>query len=235
MLVTRYHLAAAQAAGKVVLEVACGAGIGLGYLAQRARRAVGGDYSAALLRKARRQYGARIPLIRLDAAALPFAPASFDVVVCYEAIYYFPAPARFLSEVVRVLRPGGVLVLCTVNSEWVDFNPSPFAVRYHSADELRALVEASGLGAMIEGAFPSRNEGIGQMFVSLVKRAAITLGMMPKTMRGKQLLKRVFLGDLTPLPAEFHDGIAEVVPRVALAPGPVHDFKVIYVTARKAP
>jgi len=39
----RYHFAAGFCAGKDVLEVACGAGVGLGYLAKFAKRVVGGD------------------------------------------------------------------------------------------------------------------------------------------------------------------------------------------------
>src|SRR2546427_9416346 len=88
MLYTRYHFAADHCLGKVVLEVACGAGQGLGYLAKKAKLVVGGDYTENLLRVAQRSYNRRVPLLHLDAHALPFRDSSFDVVLLYEAIYY---------------------------------------------------------------------------------------------------------------------------------------------------
>src|SRR5262249_1639605 len=136
MLTARYAWAAEAAAGKDVLEVACGAGPGLGLLARSGRRAIGGDYTDALLRVARRHSGPRLPLIRLAAGRLPFTDRSFDVVLLFEAIYYLPSVEQFLAECRRVLRPGGRLLVCTVNRAWRGFNPSPFSVRYFDANEI---------------------------------------------------------------------------------------------------
>src|SRR5438128_953104 len=118
MLLARYTLAAERAVNKDVLEVACGSGMGLGYLATRARRVVGGDYTFPLLRAAQRHYSGRIPLVRHDAAVLPFAAASFDVVILYEAVYYLSRPEEFVKEAQRVLRPYGTVIICSVNCEW---------------------------------------------------------------------------------------------------------------------
>ena len=235
MLVTRYVLARDHGTGKDVLEVACGSGIGLGVLARRARRVVGGDFTISLLKTARRQYGSRIPLVRLDAQALPFGPSSFDVVLLYEAIYYLRCAERFLAEAQRVLRPEGVLIVCTVNREWVDFNPSPFSTRYYSASELSSLFEVSGFRCTILGAFPvGRARGIDAL-VSLIKRTAVALRLIPRTMKGKQILKRLFLGRLTPLPSELQDspGISPE-PLTAILEGQRADrFRVIYVVGSR--
>jgi len=45
MLVARYALARDRGAGKDILEVACGSGIGLGFLARQAKWVVGGDFT----------------------------------------------------------------------------------------------------------------------------------------------------------------------------------------------
>jgi SAM-dependent methyltransferase len=236
MLVTRYALARDHGDSKDVLEVACGSGIGLGMLARRARRVVGGDFTDSLLRIARRQYGVRIPLVRLDAQALPFARESFDVVLLYEAIYYLRRVERFLAEAQRVLRPEGALIVCTVNREWSDFNPSPFSSRYYSASELIGLFEARGFCCSILGGFPvGRSRGIS-LVVSLLKRTAVALRLIPKTMKGKQILKRFFLGRLTPLPAELTDS-PNVTPETvtAIPQGqPANRFKVIYAVGTKS-
>jgi 2-polyprenyl-3-methyl-5-hydroxy-6-metoxy-1,4-benzoquinol methylase len=53
----RYHFASNFCEGKEVLEVACGAGQGLGYLALKAKRVVGGDCTEELVRLAKDHYG----------------------------------------------------------------------------------------------------------------------------------------------------------------------------------
>ena len=83
----RYHTAGNYAAGKRVLEVACGSGLGLGYLGRTAASVVGGDYTEKLLRIAQSYYGDGVPLVRLDAHHLPFRNQAFDLVIILEAIY----------------------------------------------------------------------------------------------------------------------------------------------------
>src|SRR5262249_6372523 len=102
MLNTRYKFASDFCRGGRVLEIGCGAGQGLGYLARSASSVIGGDYTEALLRNAQSHYGGRIPLVALDAHELPFVDLSFDTVILYEAIYYLNSPAQFLEECRRV-------------------------------------------------------------------------------------------------------------------------------------
>lgn len=49
----------------------------------------------------------------LDAGRLPFADASFDVVMALHMLYHVPDPARAIAEMARVLRPGGVALVTT--------------------------------------------------------------------------------------------------------------------------
>ncbi len=69
--------AARYCSEKDVLELACGAGLGLGYFARGAHRVVGGDYTQWMLSCARRHYGDRIALVRLDAHRLSFEGKQF--------------------------------------------------------------------------------------------------------------------------------------------------------------
>src|SRR5690349_18290635 len=126
MLRTRYGWAAQYAAGKYVLEVACGAGLGLVWLAQRARRVAAGDIDQENCRIAREACcgQANIRVEWMDALELPFEARSFDLVVLFEALYYLTDVPRFLAEARRVLRPGGALLISTVNCEWSGFHPS---------------------------------------------------------------------------------------------------------------
>ncbi len=218
MAYTRYAFAAQFSKGKRVLEVACGVGQGLGYIARVARSVVGGDVSPGLLRAASRHYQGRVPLALFDAQSLPFRAGAFDVVILYEAIYYLPAPRSFVAEACRVLSAGGVLLICTVNPQWRDFNPSPMSTRYFGAPELRRLLEEHGLRASLYAAFPATENSPRRRIVSGLKRAAVALDLVPRTMKGKQLLKRLFFGPLVAAPAEISEGMAP-----HLEPVPISD------------
>lgn len=208
MAYTRYAFAGLLCQDKRVLEAACGVGQGLGLLARRAAWLVGGDFSGALIERARAHYRGRTPLVRFDAQALPFANRSFDVVILYEAIYYLRQAELFIAEARRVLDEHGSLIICSANPERPDFNPSPMSVRYFSARELLAALQEQGFQAAAYGAFPIDAASLRARLISALRRAAVALNLMPKTMKGKEALKRVFFGPLRPAPAEIADGMA---------------------------
>ena len=99
----RYYWAAEYVRGRDVLEVACGAGPGLRYLAQRARTVKAGDVSPEVLSRAQRHVGQDVELKVFDAQDMPYPDASFDAVIIFEALYYVPSAQRFLAEAERSL------------------------------------------------------------------------------------------------------------------------------------
>jgi len=104
----RYSWAGEYCCDKDVLEVACGAGQGLGYLELVAKSLKAGDITPSLVIRAQAHYGGRIRIEEMDAQQLPFPDGSLDVVILFEAIYYLPLAEQFVSECRRVLRRGGV-------------------------------------------------------------------------------------------------------------------------------
>jgi len=150
----------------------------------------------------------------------------------YEALYYLHQPDRFLEECRRILREQGTLLISTVNKEWSDFNPSPFSVRYFSAQELLELCSAHKFQAELYGAFPVEGASLKDLLVSLIKRIAVMLNLIPRTMKGKEVLKRLFLGPLSPIPAEVHDAMAPYFPPVPIRDHtPASNFKVLFAIA----
>lgn len=110
----RYDFALPLCAGKEVLDAACGVGYGSAFLAATAARVVGVDVDEESVGYARRRYGGpSVEFHVMDAEALAFPDASFDVVCSFETIEHVRAPARAVAEAARVLRPGGVLVVST--------------------------------------------------------------------------------------------------------------------------
>src|SRR5438309_11441795 len=136
----RYLFAATLAAGKRVLEVGCGPGFGLGYLAGVAASVVAGDVTASTLARARAIYHGRrtIHLVQFDGQALPFRDGHFELVLAMAMMYYLDADA-FLKECWRVLTRDGVLGFCVPNREVPGFRPSKFSTRYYSAAELMKI------------------------------------------------------------------------------------------------
>jgi ubiquinone/menaquinone biosynthesis C-methylase UbiE len=101
-----------QATGDT-LEVAIGTGLNLPLYPPGARL-TGIDLSAAMLAIAQRraqQLGRPVDLREADAHALPFPDASFDTVVCTFSLCAIPDEHQAVSEMTRVLRPGGLLLL----------------------------------------------------------------------------------------------------------------------------
>jgi SAM-dependent methyltransferase len=112
--VYRYRFAARFAKGRVVLDVACGAGYGTAALRDAgATRAVGVDLNAGAVEHARTRYG--VEAIVGSAEAIPMDDGCADLVVSMETIEHIQDPAAFLRECRRVLAPGGLLVVSTPN------------------------------------------------------------------------------------------------------------------------
>lgn len=231
----RYYFAAQFCDDKDVLEVACGAGQGLGYLAKRARRVVGVDIDTGILEQPKSTYRGRdnIEVLGADAEKLPFSDGSFDVVILYEAIYYLRRPERFANEARRILRPGGTLLVCTANKDLPDFNPSPYSFRYFAPTDFVALLEPLGFGVQILGESPVAQEGVRGRIVSAAKRLAVRYHLMPSTMRGKEIVKRLVFGRLVRLPSEIDESMAPRRPPTPLDPhSPARGHLVIHCVAR---
>lgn len=234
MVYTRYRFAAEFCRGQRVLEVACGPGVGLGYLGRQAGEIVGGDLTDRLLRQAQRSMQGVTALVRLQAEALPLRAGSRDVIVCYEALYFFEDVERFVNECRRVLAPQGRLLLCTVNPEWPECHPSSYARRYYTARQLSVLLKQSGFACELFGAFGTEPASRRAAWVARLKRVAAAWRVIPSTMAGKRLLKRLFLGALVPFPAAVVDGMAAYTRPVPIeSDQPVCSYKVLFAVGQR--
>jgi ubiquinone/menaquinone biosynthesis C-methylase UbiE len=86
-------------------------------------------------------YQERVTLQHGPAAPLPFADDTFDAVTCLEALEFMPSDAAALAEMVRVLKPGGLL-LTTRRADW---EGKLFLHRYRSRSNMTHLLRALGL------------------------------------------------------------------------------------------
>jgi ubiquinone/menaquinone biosynthesis C-methylase UbiE len=100
--------------GLDALDAGCGTGF-LGFeLAARGYRVTGVDFAPAMLAEARRKAAERGVSIRFeeaDAEQLPFADGSFDLAISRHLLWTLPHPEAAIDEWIRILRPGGRLVV----------------------------------------------------------------------------------------------------------------------------
>lgn len=147
-----------EAGGRQILDVGCGDGVLATRLASMGAQVTGLDASAAMLTAARRRASAAgldLDLVEGDAAALPFPDARFDLVVSIATLCFSDDPIGSIREMVRVLGPGGSLVLgelgrwnCWAAQRRVKgwFGSSVWrAARFRSRGDLLALVDGVGL------------------------------------------------------------------------------------------
>lgn len=97
---------------ELILDAGCGTGLLLERIANRAPKArlVGVDRTVAMIRHAKPAVAGRIVG---DVRSLPLTDGSLDAVVMASVLQYLPRPEPVLSEVMRVLRPGGRIVITT--------------------------------------------------------------------------------------------------------------------------
>jgi ubiquinone/menaquinone biosynthesis C-methylase UbiE len=113
----RYVFAAQYIKGKDVLDVACGTGVGSGFLQQAGARSVWGlDIDPQSVAFAKARYG-DVSFAECEATELCLPNRSVDVVVSFETIEHLQDHEKYVMECRRVLRPGGVFICSTPNTK----------------------------------------------------------------------------------------------------------------------
>ncbi len=96
------------------LDAGCGTGFLSFELAARGHRVTGIDFAPAMLAEARRKAAQQHVTVRFeeaDAERLPFPSGSFDLAISRHVLWTLPHPEAAIDEWIRVLRPGGRLVV----------------------------------------------------------------------------------------------------------------------------
>ena len=118
-LYSEQHLLAFLPEGSLVIDIPCGGGVAFRGLEPGRRLAyVAVDLSRALIVRARREAARRglgtVRFVEANVDALPFPDSRFDLCLAYNGLHCFANPDQAVSEITRVLRPGGMLRGSTV-------------------------------------------------------------------------------------------------------------------------
>ncbi len=98
--------------GKNILDIGCGNGNIIKMLeTQRPGHYYGVDLSSEMIKEAEKRVSKKVVLKLADVVSLPFADESFDILICNASFHHYEEPEKAISEMNRVLRPGGALIL----------------------------------------------------------------------------------------------------------------------------
>jgi SAM-dependent methyltransferase len=158
-----------------ILDVGCGTGYNLALLARHGAP-FGLDPSARGLALARAMGR---PLLRADAARLPFADASFDLVTSFDVMQCIPTDREAVREMARVVKPGGVVVVSMAAFDILRGDHSEVWREYrrYTRASARELVEQGGL----------RVERVAFMFAALFPLMLVSRSVQRLTRRFRQV------------------------------------------------
>lgn len=148
--IARYDFAAKFVSGKHVVDCACGNGVGTRVFIQRGPLVIHGfDLDEEAIQYASKHFGKNNVLFKKTSALpLPLPEGSIDVFICLETLEHIEDDSEFVSEISRVLKPEGLLILSTPNrlitNPGLGFTQKPwnhFHVREYSPLELQAVLE----------------------------------------------------------------------------------------------
>jgi 2-polyprenyl-6-hydroxyphenyl methylase / 3-demethylubiquinone-9 3-methyltransferase len=159
---TRYIADHAQLAGKRVLDVGCGGGLLAEALARAGARVTAVDLAPGMIEVARlhaRESGLDVDYRLTDAAALlPAEREGFDVVTCMEMLEHVPEPAAMMASLAALTRPGGALIVSTLNRNLRSFLLAIVAGEYllrllpRGTHEYQRLIRPAELARWARGA-----------------------------------------------------------------------------------
>jgi ubiquinone/menaquinone biosynthesis C-methylase UbiE len=157
--------------GKDVLDVGCGAGVEVVRFARAGARVTGVDIAQSAIALARQnleQQGLSARLTVADGEHLPFSGASFDLVFAHGVVQYTSDDRAMVTEIHRVLRPGGLAIFQGYNRiSWLnalskimktplEHEDAPVLKRY-SAGEFRALLSPFKSAKLVFERFPVKS------------------------------------------------------------------------------
>lgn len=125
-----------------VLDAGCGTGITLEYVEQFGR-AFGVDDEMVALKFCKTRNAERLTCAPIE--NLPFADASFDIVTCLDVIEHIEEDQIAISEIARVIRPGGLLIVTVPAFQifWSDHDVINHHKRRYRRDQIRRLLAKS--------------------------------------------------------------------------------------------
>ena len=152
-----------------LLDVGCGTGIFLKRMHGLGWSATGIDFDAKAIENSKKMYGESITFLNTDLTGAKFPDSSFDAVTMSHVIEHVPDPVALLTEVRRILKAGGRLVITTPNIRsfghekfqdcWVGLD-SPRHLQVFSLPALQTCARKAGFDVMKASTSSAHADGL---------------------------------------------------------------------------
>ena len=139
-----------------ILDLSCGTGELLQELYNKSKGQIelyGLDISEEMLEMAKKKLPSKITLVQGDVHNLPFKSEKFDYVLCTEAFHHYHSQKQAVSEMKRVLKNNGRMIIVDVNFflppvHWLFQKWEPGCVKINNKREMRSLFRKNGIKIM---------------------------------------------------------------------------------------
>ena len=150
-----------------IAELGCGGGRNAAELLKRYPEAVltALDYSATSVETTRKTNrieiaAGRCSVVQASVESLPFTAGSFDLATAFETVYFWPGLEKCFAEVSRVLKPGGIFLICN-ESDGYDEGGKKFekiidGMKCYTAGELSSALKAAGFSEVKSDRHPEK-------------------------------------------------------------------------------
>ena len=140
------------------LDIGCGTGWALNLAAQSVDNSggfYGVDLSLKMIEKAKQNYrgNENFHFVQADASSIPLDGDFFDVIICTHSFHHYPQPAKVMSEIYRLLKPGGEVYILDPATDtlfgklinWIIGILEAEHVKMHSTEEFKIMFTGAGL------------------------------------------------------------------------------------------
>lgn len=150
-----------------IAELGCGGGRNAGELLKRYpdARITALDYSEISVKKAASYNKAaieagRCSVIRGSVENLPLEDGDFDLATAFETVYFWPGPEKSFAEVCRVLKPGGIFLICNesdgMDTAGLKYEKIIDGMKCYTAGQLEEALKKAGFSKVKTDRHPSR-------------------------------------------------------------------------------
>lgn len=137
-----------------LLDLGCGTGELLKQIVNQSgeKELYGLDISKNMLKIAEEKLAGVVTLVQGDSEYLPFSEGQFDVILCNDSFHHYPNPDKVVKEVYRVLKKGGIFILCDYWKPYLQRSLMNFFMHYnddgdvkiYSQNEIRTFLNNTG-------------------------------------------------------------------------------------------
>ena len=177
---SRYNFAAQYVKNKKILDIACGVGYGCKILVDGgASFVIGGDISDESINYANNHYKSeKNEFIKQNLEKLDFEDKAFDCVISFETLEHIKEQKKVISELSRIIKPGGILIISTPNKDSrtsVEDNANIFHEKELTIKEFEDILKEHFPKIELFSQRLIKNMGIGKIIIRNIILKAIKL------------------------------------------------------------